>query len=245
MFAGFGRCPNRPSAHFSGGGSQDRRLGADSKAGRRHNGAVPADFDPARIELLSQQWASKWPGVRPITYELRDTARDRWVRFHSLPNSKRYAETEDERQEILRKDHQALAELSELHGTVDDSVIVVSYAWSTSSVPDPDEAQIADRLTSGTYWTSLLVDADQRMPDESDSWVHLFARVSAWRNGSLDPLLLRIADDEQRALIMPADLRWLLAPYDGGMDVVAATTKIRDDLKARHADWLSAHPSGL
>jgi len=73
----------------------------------------------------------------------------------------------------------------------------------------------------------------------------LFARVSAWRNGSLDPLLLRIADDEQRALIMPADLRWLLAPYDGGMDVVAATTKIRDDLKARHADWLSAHPSGL
>nr|WP_020658089.1 hypothetical protein [Amycolatopsis benzoatilytica] len=34
-------------------------------------------------------------------------------------------------------------------------------------------------------------------------------------------------------------------PYDGGADVLVATAGERDELKRRHVDWLSAHPSGF
>jgi hypothetical protein len=44
---------------------------------------------------------------------------------------------------------------------------------------------------------------------------------------------------------MGVDLRWLFAPYDGGMDVVLPTTAERDHLRSAHSDWLSTHPAGL
>jgi hypothetical protein len=200
--------------------------------------------DSIDIATLSRLWTLHWPDIRPITYELRGSAHDQWVRFHSLPHSKRYAESEDEYQEILRRGQMILAELSG-PGTDNDSIVVVRYAWSTSPEPDPEDVQVADLLNVGLYWTSLPIDPDQRTPDEEEQWVHLFVHKSFWRGGELDSLFLRVADDHERALIMPTDLGWLLAPYDGGMDVVVATTKMRDELKGSHADWLSALPSGL
>ncbi|WP_441350855.1 DUF3885 domain-containing protein [Streptomyces araujoniae] len=34
-------------------------------------------------------------------------------------------------------------------------------------------------------------------------------------------------------------------PYDGGADVFLTTPGERDQMRDRHADWLSSHPSGL
>lgn len=52
------------------------------------------------VESLTTAWRTRWGGD-PIAYELRVRHIDRWVHFHSLPRSKRYAETEDE-YEIIR-----------------------------------------------------------------------------------------------------------------------------------------------
>ena len=61
----------------------------------------------------------------------------------------------------------------------------------------------------------------------------------------LDPWLRLIADDERfNTLILDADFKHLIAPYDGGVDVIAATREARDQVRQRHRDWLSAHPSG-
>ncbi|MHC5703306.1 DUF3885 domain-containing protein [Streptomyces tirandamycinicus] len=46
------------------------------------------------------------------------------------------------------------------------------------------------------------------------------------------------------AIIAPPDLRWLVHPYDGGVDVIATSRSERDAFRARHPDWLSQHPGG-
>jgi hypothetical protein len=46
-------------------------------------------------------------------------------------------------------------------------------------------------------------------------------------------------------IITTAEMGWLYAPYDGGADVIAASPDHRDRLRRAHADWLSAHRSGL
>ncbi|MFD9737584.1 hypothetical protein [Umezawaea sp. NPDC059074] len=46
-------------------------------------------------------------------------------------------------------------------------------------------------------------------------------------------------------LITDADLQRTYHPYDGGADVILSTNSERDQLRSRHSDWLSAHPSGL
>jgi hypothetical protein len=46
-------------------------------------------------------------------------------------------------------------------------------------------------------------------------------------------------------IIAPPDDDWLYHPYDGGADVIAASSDARDVLRTRFAAWLSSHPSGL
>lgn len=41
-------------------------------------------------------WDSWLPGCEPIGHHLRRAFAERWVRFHSLPGSKRYPESDAE-----------------------------------------------------------------------------------------------------------------------------------------------------
>lgn len=50
---------------------------------------------------LTAAWEGRWSGIRPIGHELSYAQPGRWIRFHSLPESKRYADTEAEYAEIL------------------------------------------------------------------------------------------------------------------------------------------------
>jgi hypothetical protein len=46
------------------------------------------------ISRLSAHWERHWPGSPTEADLLKARYTDRWVRFHSLPESKRYADTE-------------------------------------------------------------------------------------------------------------------------------------------------------
>lgn len=63
---------------------------------------------------------------------------------------------------------------------------------------------------------------------------------------ALNGLLRMVANDECRGvMILPVDLTWIFHPYDGGADVITATSAERDWLAARFASWRSARPDGL
>lgn len=55
-----------------------------------------------QIEPLSW-WVSEFKEIVPVGHVLHPCLFDNWTRFHSLPESKRYAEDEVEYAEILRR----------------------------------------------------------------------------------------------------------------------------------------------
>ncbi|MGW1610935.1 DUF3885 domain-containing protein [Streptomyces sp. NPDC002285] len=69
---------------------------------------MSSDFDGDRLSAL---WQQQFPKVPPIAHELRAAYSDRWVRFHSLPRSKRYPETEEEYAIVLHRYNTLLDEL--------------------------------------------------------------------------------------------------------------------------------------
>jgi hypothetical protein len=190
------------------------------------------------IARLSELWEQQWPGCSKLPYLLRGL-QDRWVRFHTLPGSKRYADTEAEYEIILARHHTVLMEL-----VTTPTVLVVTPAYSDQLTP-PKFGRSAETTAvhpAATYWSSVCI-ADE--PDWT-SWIHLYVTETPWAAGCLDPLLRHVADDIiANVLITDVALRWLYHPYDGGMDVILATTAERDVLRSRHPDWLSAHPAGL
>ncbi|WP_316520150.1 DUF3885 domain-containing protein [Kitasatospora brasiliensis] len=185
--------------------------------------------DQADREALTALWERRWPDTEPVGYELGRDERDTWVRFHSLPESKRYPDDEREYAIVLERHNTVLDELftgSEVH--------VMVPRWS--------DRPSAPRMHWDTrHWRSWLCDEDPEFP----YYCHVFVERRPWRRGSLDRLLRRVADDREGGVIIAgAGLRRLYHPYDGGADVYLTTAEERDRLKERHFGWLSVHPSG-
>ncbi|WP_326702322.1 DUF3885 domain-containing protein [Streptomyces cyaneofuscatus] len=77
------------------------------------------------LDALSALWERRWPtpaGDRPM----RLTHPDRWVRFHSLQESKRYPDDEAEYAVLLERHHTLLNEL----GPSDTELYVVTREWN-------------------------------------------------------------------------------------------------------------------
>jgi hypothetical protein len=78
------------------------------------------------------------------------------------------------------------------------------------------------------------------------SFWHVFASKWEWRPSLFDPIIRLVADVVVgNVMIVAPDCRWLLHPYDGGMDVILESPEARDLLRSSHSDWLSSHPDGL
>ncbi len=189
---------------------------------------------------LTRNWSVRWPELRPIGHELRGG--DRWVRFHNLPESKRYAESESDRAEILRRHNIVIAEMTAASTGPVDALAVVTCSWSASSKPTSRDDKLESTSPNATFWHSVLREVDEH----DEFWTHLFVDVVPWKLGALDDLLLLVADSGAGDVILaPTDFEWLDHPYDGGADVIAPTTERRDEIKDHHRDWLCDHPEGL
>ncbi|MFE0190033.1 hypothetical protein [Streptomyces sp. NPDC058989] len=154
------------------------------------------------------------------------------MRFHSLPESKRYPQDESEYAIVLHRYNSVLDEL--FAGT---DVYVITPVWTT----DPD---VPPHQPDAGYWRSLLV-ADDVDP-EFRTYYHLFASRQPWQHGCINDLLRDVADDKVAdVLITDIQLQRIHHPYDGGADVFLTTPEERDGMRDRHAGWLSSHPAGL
>ncbi|MBL0888725.1 hypothetical protein HGK34_21005 [Myceligenerans sp. I2] len=159
------------------------------------------------------------------------------MRFHSLPESKRYADSEEEYQILLGRHHQILAEL---RADDESTIVAVRREWFDGG---RFSAPKRFRRIAAT-WSLWRTFADDDPDVHGTPW-YAFARWVPPTPAALDPLLRRVADDIDLTLFTNATVDWIYAPYDGGADVIARTTEHRDALKARYSDWLSPHPSGM
>ena len=190
------------------------------------------------LEGLSALWDRRWPSVAG-DIQMRYAYPDRWVRFHSLPGSKRYPDDEAEYAIVLERHHALLVEL----GPDDEELYVVTREWNGDSEPVARMARLREVDPDAQHWNSCV--HDDEFPDDI-LYEHEYVSRGPRSRQALDPLLRQVADEVIAGVIlMPLDLRWLYHPYDGGGDVFAPSAAIRDALKAAHPDWLSTHPSGM
>jgi hypothetical protein len=186
-------------------------------------------------------WDRCFPNCKPIGYHLRVAFPERWVRFHSLPGSKRYPEDETEYVEMLARHNAILGELARPGA----QVVLVTTGYSGSPVPSPSSPVVPAFDPSAAPWRTIAMHRVEEGFDEPRYW-HLFASVREWQLGEFDPLVRLVADDAvANVLVVAPDCRWVLHPYDGGMDVIAESHEARRLLRGKYAAWLSARADGL
>jgi hypothetical protein len=185
---------------------------------------VPESGVMMRAPTFLADWASRYPQSDPIGYLFRHRFPDRWLRIHSLPESKRYAESEGEWEQLLDRQNRVLVDQ---FGEVSVVQIVVNFIEIRSPLFDQFVFE-----NIGTF-----IDRDAETVFQS------FLITTEWRYGAFDALLRDVANDEMRAFVVGEDR--IVAPYDGGMDLIVPDTAERDRWRTAYGPWLSQREDGL
>lgn len=193
---------------------------------------------------MLDDWPVRFLGCEPVAHLLRAALPDRWVRFHNLPDSKRYPGNQAEYDIVLDRQNQILDEL--VDGGSSIILLTTEYSGPPGTVEVSAGAPLPRSIDRGAKpWRSVpMHDLDGDFVEPS--YWYIFSSELVWWPRVLDPVLRLVADDAiANVMVLPPDCRWLFHPYDGGMDVILETPDARDRLKSAHADWLSPRPDGM
>src|SRR5262249_55088788 len=94
-------------------------------------GVFPAGVAGDVRKGMLDDWKRWFPDCEPIAHHLPVVFAERWVRFHSLPGSKRYPDNEAEYATVIERHNRVLGELA--HPGDDVALLTTGY----SETPEP------------------------------------------------------------------------------------------------------------
>jgi hypothetical protein len=193
------------------------------------------------MAAFESEWRRFYPNADPTGWMMRRAGARHWLRFHSLPGSKRYPENDDERRTLLARQNALGVEVLGSDGACWLAQTVwESSDWETSGVGS-DPREVWPRFAFEFAYRFLADEGD----DEEYPW-DVYASRRMWLEGAFDDLLIAIAEDRAApTLWMSPASGTVFAPYDGGVDLFLPDLVQVDSLKAKHPDWLSTHPQGF
>ncbi|SIR50984.1 DUF3885 domain-containing protein [Pontibacter lucknowensis] len=185
-------------------------------------------------------WNKEYPEALPINHELKWMFQDRWFRIHSLPESKRYADSEDEYKILLDRQNKLFEDL-----IGEGEEIAISFGLYTGDdIINDNYKELTD---FGEFQKVLTIDLHKERPEEYEyvMYLDLFVKIEKWEKDSRNDILKAIANDEIRAMFICPARKCIIAPYDGGVDVIVDSSEKRDKLKTKYRDWLSDREDGM
>jgi hypothetical protein len=196
------------------------------------------------VTEFERHWVRRYPDVEPVGYEMLNAGARCWIRFHSLPGSKRYPETDTDWRELLARQNQlATAVLG-----ADQACWLVQSRWSApEGVTDIAFQRGNDpfRAIADYGLEPAIVTLRDPATEFEQRW-EACAATTTWSPGGFDRLLREIADESAApTLWFSSDTGGVFAPYAGGVDLFLPDEHTAKDLAKRHPDWLSDHPLGL
>jgi len=187
---------------------------------------------------LTIRWRKSWPDCPPLGHLFRHHMPDRWVRFHTLPAGRRCPTAPADYREILHRYNTVLSAMTAETGSV--AIYLVTVVYGAADLAAGTEPIHTGLHPAAQPWMRV---AD---PADPESVYGLHVSREEFTPGSLDDLFRYVAQDRTSdVVIADTTLHWLFQPYDGGMDVIAASAGDRDRLRVRFASWLSDRPDGL
>lgn len=166
--------------------------------------------------------------VYPLPFLLREAVKDSWFRFHSLPESKRYPESEAD-WSILMARHRKVSDI--VLGR--ESLCRVFYAvFDESSFPlhDPELSWVGHSV--------IEVEEELPMYISTTDIYWDFDSYSEW-------IRCRSVDELGWTIFHSSVTDSVYAPYDGGADIFSMDSDCIDSIRSKFARWKSAHPEGL
>lgn len=193
-------------------------------------------------------WNNRYHESVPLGHHLREDYPDRWFRIHSLPESKRYADDEDERNILLFRQNALITDL--LGDNAKFYLVTGRYCYA-----DPEAFNICseyrdlDCFKKFDLRESDAINLFKHYPDyyDEEDGIHFVPAIfgTTWKSGKFDDVLINIADEVAFAVILGISRNVAICPYDGGVDCIVENSEQVESYKRKYQDWLSRREDGL
>ncbi|MGI4884275.1 MAG: DUF3885 domain-containing protein [Janthinobacterium lividum] len=200
-------------------------------------------------EQFEEFWHLTYPATVPLSELFRIGYPDRWLRIHSLPNSKRYPETALDFSILLHRQNTLITDL--LDSELALLLITGEYDFEPNKYKKWQFSPEGSIKNLGFIELKPVeldkLEPDPRTPDENKNG-ELYRLVLAevdWQPGVWNLLLKEIAQCEMRAYFISVIKECIIVPYDGGMDIIFKDEATRNYYKAKYQKWLSIREDGL
>lgn len=197
------------------------------------------DLLPLQSGFLAR-WYGWHPDAPPVGFLLRQAYPDRWLRVHSMPEARRDPVSGRDYAELLRRFN---AVAGDVLGNEAPCALVVLHECGVAV-----DRQLGDIGISPDHLTELGALPEELWDEENGVFavpMCLQAAATVWRRGLFDSLFSAAAQDRVRALLVEQERGQVFAPYDGGVDIIFASSWECDQARSKYREWSSARDDGL
>lgn len=193
------------------------------------------------VEPFMNLWNAAFPNALPVSHLLKHQLADRWFRIHSLPESKRYAESPKEYEVMLFRQNEVATDV--LGENSDVFIVAGEFDWDDQQqhVVQYDEALQAYEFF--IMESINLFQFDQGEFEENQTYTPAIGRTT-WALHKHDDLLVDVAKDRSRAFFVSFANNSIFSPYDGGADFIVKDSIARDSYKRKYKAYLSLRHDG-
>lgn len=194
-------------------------------------------------EKFKMFWESNYPQTVPISFSLKHDYPDRWFRIHSLPESKRYAEDEEEWSILLHRQNKVITDLL----GQDSNFLLVVEEYMIEGLTEIDPSERISSIAQIPFTAHAKIDLNKLRPEQYDTGSYCVPLISeqVWSPNKFDDLLRDIADSKLGAFFVSIENKLIVAPYDGGVDFILKDSETRDFYKEKYSSWLSPREDGF
>lgn len=188
-------------------------------------------------------WGSNYPDTVPISHYFKHDYPDRWFRIHNLPQSKRYADNDQEWSILLHRQNQIITDLIEEKS----NFLLVTGEHKMEGYTELHPLEEASSIAQIPFISLDKIDLNKLSPDEYEPGAFYQPMFSEqiWVPQKFEGILRDIADDNLRAFFISIEKELMIAPYDGGVDFILKNSKTRDAYTQKYCSWLSPRQDGL
>jgi hypothetical protein len=188
-------------------------------------------------------WISNYPGAFPMPHYFENDYRERWFRIHSLPGSKRYADTDDEWETLLARQNNIITDVLGNNAPI----LFLTGDFSSEGGTELHPLNSVNSISDFQMIPLPTIDLYKIAPEHYDKGQYynpVFCEET-WQPKKFDNILRDIAEDQLKAMFISIERKFIIAPYDGGIDIVLDNKATRDHYKVKYKTWLSTRPDGL
>ena len=178
-------------------------------------------------------WNNYFNQTIPLNYLFKEVYHERWLRIHSLPESKRYPDNDLEMNIILQRQNQIISDLYNENEEI--------YLVMTNIIHENEKHELINFYPNLNFERSYSIELEKHFSNNFNNGEILDVYVSEkkWNLNSYDEILKDIANDISRVFFISLNNKIIVSPYDGGIDIIFNSETDKNIHREKYKEWIS------